>query len=62
MKTATIPSLCEGIKRRLQSEFIARGLQSRDNAQQTGCYVNADAVVDRLESMLLKAKAAKKAP
>ena len=55
-------SLREGIaRRRLQGEFMARGLQSRDNAQQTGCYVSSDAVIDRLESMLSKAKAAKKA-
>lgn len=55
-------SLREGIeRRRLQGEFIARGLLARDNAQQTGRYVNSDAVINRLESMLSKAKAAKKA-
>lgn len=55
-------SLREGIeRRRLQGEFIARGLQARDNAQQTGRYVSADAVINRLETMLSKAKAAKKA-
>jgi hypothetical protein len=55
-------SLREGIeRRRLQGEFIARGLQARDNAQQTGRYVSADAVINRLESMLSNAKAAKKA-
>lgn len=54
-------SLREGIeRRRLQGEFIARGLQARDNAQQTGRYVSADAVISRLETMLSKAKAAKK--
>lgn len=55
-------SLREGIeRRRLQSEFIARGLHSRDTAQQTGRYVSSDTVINRLESMLSKAKAAKKA-
>ena len=54
-------SLREGIqRRRLQGEFIARGLQARDNAQQTGRYVSSAAVVSRLESLLSKAKAAKK--
>lgn len=55
-------SLREGIeRRRLQDEFIARGLQARDHAQQTGLYVSSDAVLNRLESMLSKAKAAKTA-
>lgn len=54
-------SLREGIqKRRLQGEFIARGLQSRDNARQSGRYVSQDAVIGRLESMLSKAKTAKR--
>jgi hypothetical protein len=54
-------SLREGIeRRRLHSEFVARGLYSQDNARQTGRYVSADAVVDRLETMLSKAKAATK--
>lgn len=54
-------SLREGIeRRRLQGEFIARGLLARDHAQQTGRYVSSDAVINRLESMLSKAKAAKK--
>lgn len=53
-------SIREGIeRRRLQSEFIARGLRSRDDARQSGCYVSADAVMGRLENMLAAAKAAK---
>lgn len=44
--------------RQAQREFIERGLASRDNARQTGVYVAADAVVNRLEVMLNKAKSA----
>lgn len=55
-------SLREGIeRRRLQSEFVARGLRIRDNARQTGRHVSAEAVIGRLESMLSKAKSAKTA-
>lgn len=51
-------SLREGIRRRrLQGEFIARGLRARDNAQKTGHYVGSDAVIDRLETLLSKAGA-----
>lgn len=54
-------SLREGIqRRRLQSEFVDRGLQSGDNARQTGRYVSPDAVIGRLESMLSKVKTAKR--
>lgn len=54
-------SLRDGIqRRRLQSEFMARGLQSRDNAHQTGHYVGSDAMINRLESLLSKAKAKKR--
>lgn len=35
--------------RRAQSEFIARGLRSRDEARRTGEYVGADVVVDKLQ-------------
>ncbi len=38
----------------------ARNLLSRDNAQQTDRHVSSNAVISRLESMLSKAKAAKK--
>ncbi|MDP2794166.1 MAG: YlcI/YnfO family protein [Sulfurisoma sp.] len=47
--------------RRLRSEFIARGLLSRDEARSTGRYVDAGAVVQRLEIMLAAAKATKPA-
>jgi predicted transcriptional regulator len=47
-------------RRRLQGEFLARGLLGRDRARQTGRYVDADAVVDRLGNMLAEAKAAVK--
>ena len=46
-------------RRQLQSEFIARGLTSRDHARETGGYVSADAVCGRLEEMLASAKADK---
>jgi len=52
-------SLRDGIqKRRIQGEFLARGLIARDNAKQSDNYVSAETVVDRLESMLANAKAA----
>jgi len=51
-------SLRANIERRLsQQEFIARGLASRDRARQTGDYVDAEAVLVRLELMLNEAKA-----
>lgn len=43
-------------QRRLQEQFIARGLASRDRARQTGRYVSADAVLAGLESKLDKAR------
>jgi hypothetical protein len=36
----------------MQAEFIARGLRSRDEARRTGDYVDADAVIDNLQSKL----------
>lgn len=36
-------------RRRMQAEFIARGLRSRDEAQRTGDYVDADVVLDNLQ-------------
>ena len=39
-------------RRRVQAEFIARGLRSRDEARRTGRYVDADAVVDKLQRKL----------
>ena len=54
-------SIRDSIDRRLaQREFIARGLLARDEAQRTGKYVSARAVVGKLEKMLLRAKAARK--
>lgn len=38
--------------RRLQKEFIARGLASRDEAQRTGEYYSSDAIRDELDAML----------
>lgn len=39
-------------RRRMQAEFIARGLRSRDEARRTGDYVDADAVIDNLQRKL----------
>ena len=38
--------------RRVQSEFIARGLHSRDEARRTGEYVDADVVLANLQHRL----------
>ena len=43
-------------KRRLQDEFVARGLASRDSARRSGAYVSSSSVLKRLESRLGKAK------
>lgn len=54
-------SLREGIeRRRLHTEFIQRGLLSRDNAKASGRYVDSDTVIGRLDAMLKRAKATKK--
>lgn len=45
--------------RQAEQEFIARGLKVRDQARQTGGYVEAGAVVNRLQEMLDKAKSGK---
>jgi predicted transcriptional regulator len=51
-------SIRANIERRLsQQEFVARGLASRDRARQTGEYVAAETVLDRLQLMLNEAKA-----
>lgn len=48
----------DSIEKRLhQQEFIVRGLRSRDDARRSGKYIDADAVVGRLEQMLAQAKA-----
>ncbi len=39
-------------RRRMQAEFIARGLRSRDESRRTGDYVDADAVIDNLQRKL----------
>lgn len=39
-------------RRRVQAEFIARGLRSRDKARRSGDYVDADAVVAGLQRKL----------
>ncbi len=44
-------------RRRLQAEFVARGLRSRDEALRTGEYVEADDVVSRLQRKLDAARA-----
>ena len=50
-------SLREGVNRRLaQAAFVARGLAARDEARDTGRYVEADAVHAELRAMLAKAK------
>lgn len=45
--------------RQAEQEFIARGLSAREQARQTGRYVEASTVVDRLRGMLDKAKSGK---
>ena len=53
-------SIRENITRRqMQSEFIARGLISRKQAHETGRYVDANTVLERLEKMLASAKVRK---
>ena len=42
-------------RRRMQAEFIARGLASRDEARRTGKYFSTDAVHAELRAMLAKA-------
>lgn len=44
-------------RRRMQAEFIARGLASRDEARRTGEYYEADTVHAELRGMLAKAGA-----
>lgn len=43
--------------RKANDAFLARGLASRDKARQTGRYVEADAVLDKLHAKLKSAKA-----
>jgi len=44
-------------RRRVQAEFIARGLRSRDEARRTGQYVDADVVLKHLQRKLDTARA-----
>lgn len=44
-------------RRRVQAEFIARGLRSRDEARRTGQYIDADVVVASLQRKLETARA-----
>ena len=44
-------------RRRMQSEFIARGLAAREEAQRTGVYHDADTVHAELSDMLVEAEA-----
>ena len=44
-------------RRRMQAEFIARGLASRDEARRAGEYYEADTVHAELRGMLAKAGA-----
>lgn len=45
------------LRRRNQAEFNARGVRSLENARGTGQYVDADAVVQRLQNKLDAARA-----
>jgi hypothetical protein len=44
-------------RRRVHSEFVARGLRSRDEAKRTGDYVDADDVAAGLQDRLDDARA-----
>lgn len=51
-------SVREGVaRRRLRSEFVARGLASRDEAKHSGEYFSADQVQSELDGMLKEAEA-----
>ena len=43
-------------RRRLQAEFVARGLASRDEARRTGEYYAADEVMAGLDTLYTRAK------
>lgn len=49
-------------RRRVQAEFVARGLRSRDEARRAGAYVDADVVLEALQRKLdaARTKLAKK--
>ena len=48
-------------RRRLQNEFISRGLAARDQARATGEYFSADEVHETLDRMLQRASGRKSA-
>lgn len=55
-------SVRDSVMRRLtQAEFVKRGLTSLEEARQTGVYVSAEVVLDRLEAKLAKARSDKAA-
>lgn len=57
LSSFTEQALREQIKRRkIQDEFIARGLESRDKARQSGEYYSAEDVLSGLDAMLAKAE------
>ena len=49
------------LRRRHQAEFIARGLQSLEDARRSGDYVDADVVVEGLQHKLEAARTRKAA-
>ena len=57
LSSFTEQALREQIKRRkIQDEFIARGLASRNKARQSGEYYSAEDVLASLDTMLAKAE------
>ncbi len=57
LSSFTEQALREQIKRRkIQGEFIARGMESRDKARQSGEYYSAEDVLSGLDAMLAKAE------
>jgi predicted transcriptional regulator len=49
-------------RRKMQAEFIARGLASREEALRTGVYYSADEVLRELDQKLVRAKAGRNKP
>lgn len=47
-------------RRRMQAEFVRRGLLSRDQARQQQSYVEAGQVIGKLETLLAEAKTGKR--
>lgn len=56
-EASLLSSLVE--RRQTRQDFIARSLRSRENALQSGQYVSADTVIERLEKMLASTKGGK---